>query len=443
MIAGILLLSDVPAYVLFDFGATNSFISTSFVARSNLACVKTNYELEVSTPSGRTLCTNLMTKAMKLEIDGKILQADLYLLEMKDFNVILGMDWLGLNHATIRCHEKEVLFHRPGEEEFHFLGAKFKSLPHLISAIQAEKMLWKESCQGFLVNINSSQHTKMTVNDINIVRDFADVFLEDLLGIPPDRQVEFTIDLVPGAAPVSKAPYRMAPKELQELKLQLEELLEKGFIQPSVSPWEAPVLFVKKKDGSMRMCIDYRELNHLTIKNKYPLPRIEDLFDQLRGAAVFSKIDLRSGYHQLKIKASDIPKTTFRTRYGHYEFTVMPFGLTNAPAVFMDLMNRVFHQHLDQFFIVFIGDILVYSKYKKQHEEQLRIVLETLRNEKLYTKFKKCEFWLDHVGFLGHVVTAHGIEVDTAKVEAVTNWPRPSGVGEVRVSWDWLVIIED
>ncbi|XP_022852772.1 uncharacterized protein LOC111374352 [Olea europaea var. sylvestris] len=184
VIAGILLLSDVPAYILFDSGATNSFISISFVARSNLACVKTNYELEVSIPSGRTLCTNRMTKAMKLEIDGKILQADLYLLEMKDFDVILGMDWLGLNHATIRCHEKEVLFHRLREEEFHFFGAKFKSLPRLVSTIQAEKMLKNESCQGFLVNITSPQHLEKTVNDINIVRDFADIFPEDLPGIP-------------------------------------------------------------------------------------------------------------------------------------------------------------------------------------------------------------------------------------------------------------------
>lgn len=181
----------------------------------------------------------------------------------------------------------------------------------------------------------------------------------------------------------------MAPKELQELKMQLQELLDKGFIRPSVSPWGVPILFVKKKDGSMRMCIDYRDINHLTIKSKYPLPRIEDLFYQLKGTTVFSKIDLRSGYHQLKIKDCDIPKKPFRTRCGHYELTVMPFRLTNAPAVFMDLMNRVFHPYLDQFVIVFIDDILVYSKDMQQHEEQLRVVLNTLRKEKLYAKFKK------------------------------------------------------
>ncbi|XP_042019055.1 uncharacterized protein LOC121766889, partial [Salvia splendens] len=230
----------------------------------------------------------------------------------------------------------------------------------------------------------------------------------------------------------SKAPYRMAPKELEELKVQLQELLELGFIRPSVSPWGAPVLFVKKKDGTMRMCIDYRELNKLTLKNKYPLPRIDDLFDQLRGAGVFSKMDLRSGYHQLRVRREDVPKTAFRTRYGHYEFVVMPFGLTNAPAVFMDLMNRVFHPFLDRFVLVFIDDVLVYSKNEEEHKEHLRTVLATLRDEKLYAKFSKCEFWLKEVNFLGHVVTSDGIRVDPAKVEAVQEWKSPSTQNEIR-----------
>jgi len=200
------------------------------------------------------------------------------------------------------------------------------------------------------------------IKEIPVVQDFSNVFPEDLQGLPPDREIEFCIELTPGAAPVSKAPHRMAPAELKELKEQLQELLDKGFIRPSVSPWGAPVLFVKKKDGTMRMCIDYQELNKITIKNKYPLPHIDDLFDQLQGAQIFSKIDLRLGYHQLKLRREDIPKTAFRTRYGHYEFLVMPFGLANAPAAFMDLMNRVFREFLDQFVVVFIDDILIYSK---------------------------------------------------------------------------------
>ena len=189
----------------------------------------------------------------------------------------------------------------------------------------------------------------LRIEDIPVVSEFPDVFPEELPGLPPTREIDFTIDLLPGTAPISQAPYRMAPAELKELKTQLQELVDKGFIRPSMSPWGAPVLFVKKKDDTLRLCIDYRKLNQVTVKNKYPLPRIDDLFDQLRGAKVFSKIDLRSGYHQLRIREPDISKTAFRSRYGHYEFVVMPFGLTNAPAAFMDLMNRVFRPYLDRF----------------------------------------------------------------------------------------------
>nr|GEX25741.1 putative reverse transcriptase domain-containing protein [Tanacetum cinerariifolium] len=222
------------------------------------------------------------------------------------------------------------------------------------------------------------------LSNISVLRDFVEVFSEDLSGLPPQRQVQFRIDLVPRATPVAKSPYRLAPSKMQELSAQLQELQDNGFIRPSHSLWGAPVLFVKKKDGALRMCIDYRELNKLTIKNLYPLPRINDLFDQLQGARYFSKIDLQSGYHQLRVHENDILKTAFQTRYGHFEFTVMPFGLTNAPAVFMDLMNRVCRPYLDKFVIVFIDDILVYSKSKDEHEDHLRLVLELLKKEELY-----------------------------------------------------------
>ncbi|GJR86260.1 putative reverse transcriptase domain-containing protein [Tanacetum coccineum] len=263
------------------------------------------------------------------------------------------------------------------------------------------------------VKETGDQSKKKQLQDVPIVKNFPEVFPEDLPGLPPTRQVEFHIDLVPGAAPVARAPYRLAPSEMKELADQLQELSDKGFIRPSSSPWGAPVLFVKKKDGSLRMCIDYRELNKLTVKNRYPLPRIDDLFDQLQGSSVYSKIDLRSGYHQLKVREEDISKTAFRTRYGHYEFQVMPFGLTNAPAVFMDLMNRVCKPYLDKFVIVFIDDILIYSKSKQEHEEHLKIILELLKKEELYAKFSKCEFWIPKVQFLGHVIDNKGIHVAT------------------------------
>ena len=213
----------------------------------------------------------------------------------------------------------------------------------------------------------------------------------------------------------------MAANELEELKKQLRELQEKGYIRPSLSPWGSPVLFVKKKDGSRRMCIDYRSLNEVTIKNKYPLPRIDDLFDQLKGAKYFSKIDLRSGYYQLKIRLCDIPKTSFVTRYGQYEFTVMPFGLTNAPAYFMNLMNKVFIEELDKFVVVFIDDILIYSKTTEEHEQHLRIILNKLREHELYAKFSKCEFWLQEVAFLGHIITDEGVKVDPKKSRPYQN----------------------
>ncbi|KAD4180259.1 hypothetical protein E3N88_28850 [Mikania micrantha] len=267
---------------------------------------------------------------------------------------------------------------------------------------------------------------------IPVIRDFPEVFPDELPGLPPVRQVEFRIDLVPGANPVAKTPYRLAPSEMQELSSQLQELLDKCFIKLSYSPWGAPILFVKNKDGSFRTCIDYRELNKLTINNRYPLPRIDDLFYQLQGATYFSKIDHRSGYHQLRVHDDDIPKTAFRTRYGHIEFLVTPFGLTNAPAVFMDLMNKVCRPYLDEFVIVFIDDILIYSKTKKDHETHLRLILELLKKEQLYAKFSKCEFWLKEVQFFGHVVDQQGIHVDPAKIEAIKDWKAPKTPSEIR-----------
>ncbi|GJU30518.1 putative reverse transcriptase domain-containing protein [Tanacetum coccineum] len=265
--------------------------------------------------------------------------------------------------------------------------------------------------------------------DTGADRSFVSTTFSSLIDIVPTTldhgydvklaEVEFQIDLGPGAAPVARAPYRLAPSEVKELLDQLQELSDKGFIRPCSLPWGAPVLFVKKKDGSFRMCIDYWELNKLTVKNRYPHLRIDDLFDQLQGLSVYSKIDMRSGHHQLRVCEEDIPKTAFRTRYSHYEFQVMSFDLTNAPAVFMDLMNRVCKPYLDKFMIVFIDDILIYSKSKQEHEEHLKLILELLKKEKLYAKFSKCDFWIPKVQFPSHVIDTQGIHVDPAKIESI------------------------
>nr|GEY50639.1 putative reverse transcriptase domain-containing protein [Tanacetum cinerariifolium] len=271
----------------------------------------------------------------------------------------------------------------------------------VISCIKARKYI-ERGCHLFLAHMTEKKPKKKRLEDMPVIHDF------------------------PEAALVARAPYRLAPSEMRDLSVQLQDLLEKGFIHPSSSPWGASVLFVKNKDGSFQICIDDHELNKLTVKNRYSLPRIDDLFDKLQGSSVYSKIYLRSRYNQLHIKEEDIPITPFRTRYGHFEFQVMPFGVTNIPAIFMDLMNRVCKPYLDKFVIVFINDILVYSKDEEEHGKHLNIILELLKKERLYAKFSKCDFWLDSVQFLGNVIDRNGVHVDPAKIEAIRSWAAPT-----------------
>nr|GEZ38127.1 putative reverse transcriptase domain-containing protein [Tanacetum cinerariifolium] len=306
-------------------------------------------------------------------------------------------------------------------------GKEKKSRLSIISCTKTQKYI-KKGCQIFLAQVTKKKtkdkSEEKRLKDVPIVWDFLKVFPKDLPGLPLTRQVKFQIDLVPGNATVARFPYRLTPSELQELSTHLQELSDKGFIRSSSLPWGVPVLFFKKKDKSFQMCIDYRKLNKLTVKNQYPLPRIEDLFDQLQGSRVYSNIDLRSGYHQLRVREEDIPKTAFRTRYGHYEFQVILFRLTNASVVFMDLMNRVCKPYLDTFVIVFFDEILINSKNKKEHEEHLRLILRLLKEE-LYVKFSKCKFWLSKVQFHDQVIDSEGIYVDPTKFESIKDWVSP------------------
>ncbi|GJU87781.1 putative reverse transcriptase domain-containing protein [Tanacetum coccineum] len=342
------------------------------------------YEIEIA--SGQLVEINKVIKGCKLEIEGHVIDIDLIPFGHGSFDVIIGMDWLSNYKVEIICHEKVV------------------RIPLLYGKVLRVLRERPEEKARFLMSAKASDKKR---EEIVVVRNFPEVFPDDLSGLPPLREIEFRMELIPGDIPIAKSPYRLEPFELEELLGQLKKLQGKGFIQPSSSPWGAPVLFVKKKDGSFRMCIDYRELNKLTI-------------------------DLRSGYHQLRLHEDDIPKTAFRTRYGHFEFTVMPFGLTNALAVFMDLINRVCRPYLDKFVIVFIDDILIYSKTREEHVEHLRLVLELLKKEKLYAKFPKCEFWLREVQFLRHVINGSGIHVDPSKIEVVKNWKAPKTPTEVR-----------
>ncbi|GJV04613.1 reverse transcriptase domain-containing protein [Tanacetum coccineum] len=411
VVTGTFSLNDHFVTVLFDSGADFSFISTEFAPLLNVrpSIVNPGYVIEVA--DGKKVEVDRIIRDCKLELGGSLFSINLIPLGHGNFDVIMGMDWLSQHKAVIVCHEKVVEI--PVED-----GRIFR--------VHGERAV------GITKALKSAKDDEPKLSDISVVREFEDVFPEDLSGLPPQRQVEFRIDLVPRVTPVAKYPYRLAPSEMQELSGQLHELQDKGFIRPGHSPWGAPVLFVKKKDGSLRMCIDYRELNKLTIKNRNPLPRIDDLFDQLHGSRYFSKIVLRSGYQQLRVHEDDIPRTAFRMRYGHFEFTVMHFGLTNAPAVFMDLMNKVCKPYLDKFVIMFIDDILIYSKTKEDHEVHLGLVLELLRKENLYAKFSKCEFWLQKVHFLGHVLNQNGIHEDPSKIEAVKNWKTPTTPSEIR-----------
>ena len=366
VVTSIISILDHDAYILVNPGATNSFASKPFLYSFQIETQPLESCMRVSLPAGDLLVSDRVVRYSRVLIGGQEFPVDLVALDMRDFDVVLGMDWLSRHKATLDCYKKEVKLHRPGKLEVKFIGIRRELSSSMISALAAQRML-RKGCQGYLAYVVETGKNGTLVDEIPVVREFPDVFPDDIAGLPLERKVEFTIDLIPGTEPISIPSYRMAPAELRELKAQLEELLSKGFIRPSISPWGAPTLFMKKKDGGLWLCIDYKKLNRVTINNQYPLPRIDELFDQLQGSRVYSKIDLRSGYHQLRVQEGDIPKTAFRTRYGHYEFLVMPFGLTNAPATFMDLMNRVFHPYLDRFVIVFIDDILVYSGSPKEH----------------------------------------------------------------------------
>ncbi|GJW79569.1 putative reverse transcriptase domain-containing protein, partial [Tanacetum coccineum] len=343
VVTGMFLLNNRYASVLFDSGSDRNFVNTRFSSLIDIKPIKIGDSYEVELADGRIVSTNTVLKGCTFSLVNHIFKIDLILIELDTFNVIISMDWLVKHDAVIICGEKFVRI-----------------------AYENKTLIVEGDKGGSRLN-----------------RVLRPVFPEELPGLPPPRQVKFRIDLVPGAAPVARASYRLAPSEMKELSVQLPELLEKGFIHPSSSP-------------------------------------------------VYSKIDLQSGYHQLCINLEDILITAFRTRYGHFEFQVMPFGLTNVHVVFMDLMNRVCKPYLDKFVIVFINDILIYSKNDEEHEMHLRIILELLKEEKLYAKFSKCDFWLDSVQFLCYVIDHSGVHVDPTKIEDTKSWAAPTTPMEVR-----------
>ncbi|GKE79276.1 putative reverse transcriptase domain-containing protein, partial [Tanacetum coccineum] len=346
IVTGTFTVNNHFATTLFDSGADYSFVSTTFLPLLDLELSDLGFKYEIEIASGQQVEIDKVIKGCKFKIEGHVFNIDLIPFGHGSFDVIIGMDWLSDNKAEIICHEKVVRIPLPDGNVLRVVGERPDEKARLLMSAKASDTKQEE---------------------IVVARDFPEVFSDDLSGLPPIQEIEFRIKLIPGATSVAKSPYRLAPSKMEELSGQLKD---KGFIRPSSSPWGAPVLFVKKKDGSFRMCIDDRELN-------------------------------KSGYHQLRVHEDDIPKTAFKTRYGHFEFTVMPFGLTNAPAIFMDLMNRVCRSYLDKFGIVFIDDILIYSKTQEEH-------------------------------FLGHVINGNGIHVDPSKIEVVKDWKAPRTPTEVR-----------
>jgi hypothetical protein len=275
-------------------------------------------------------------------------RANLYVTILGYYDVMIGMDWLESHEAILNCKTKQLILVDDEVQRRVIVGQNQGVSLRFISSLQLRKST-RKGCKIYVILALNDKGVAESLENLLVVRDFADVFPEELPGMPLERKMEFTIDLKLRTKAIARTPYRMSTPELQELKMQLKELLDLRLIRPSVSPWGAPIIFIRKKDGSWRLCIEYRQLNKAMIKNQYLFPRIDDLFDQMKGAMVLSKIDLRSEYHQLWIKEDDIPKTTFRMRFGHYEFIVLPFGLTNSPGIFMSLMNGVFREYLDKF----------------------------------------------------------------------------------------------
>ncbi|CAI5471221.1 unnamed protein product [Closterium sp. Yama58-4] len=355
---------------------------------------------------------------------------------IKGLDFILGRDFLKRFNPEIDWVNSKVCIYNNGKRIALRSWTDTGDIPETTLA-RFERMV-NEGDAGYVALVMAAAEEVKPGSELpaavkEVLEQYKDIMPDDLpAGVPPARTHEHEIVEEPGAKPVSRAPYRLSPTELTDMKKQIEYLLDRQLIRPSTSPYGAPVLFTPKPDGSLRMCIDYHALNKLTVKNKYPIPRIDDLLDQLRGATVFSKLDLRSGYWQIKMADNSIHKTAFRTRYGSYEYLVMPFGLCNAPATFQAEMNHILRPLLDECVVVYLDDILIYSKNMKEHVEHLRKVFEILRKNKFYVKLSKSDFALEKVQFLGHMVSAKGVHVDPRKIEAVKKWKVPENVKELQ-----------
>jgi len=386
----------------------------------------------------------MCVKQLQLRLGTHCETIDLTVMPIKrqNFDLVLGMPWLmRVNPQIDWTHRTLTIAAKPAKDQpatsLRLMNAK--ELKRCVAKSQVDCMFLlsntqlKDSDVRDTAASSTAEVEKVRSESHAVLSEYSDRFPPDLpKRLPPQRDVDHRIELVPGSTPPCLATYRMSPTELDELKRQIDDLESKHILRPSKSPFGAPVLLTKKKDGTWRFCVDYRALNAITVKNKYPLPRVDELFDRLHGARYFSKLDLRSGYWQIRVREEDVPKTAFRSRYGSYEWLVLPMGLTNAPATFMHLMNQIFRPYLDQFVIVFLDDVLIYSRTLAEHRRHVRLALDVLRKHQLFAKESKCEFFRDHIDFLGHRVDREGMHMMEDKVKAIREWPTPKSIEEVR-----------
>jgi len=455
--------------ILVDSGCEEIVMSRAFAEEYNIRKEKTNLRAELW--DGTLIPMGLCSENQNIRIGEATITVRPYVVDWISYDLILGKAWLseanplidwklnrmilkqddrlitldaeacrhGVSHLTYMLtskqfvrlvkKQKSVIYHvilRPStEEEDNNKTGEGPEEERIITGEGPEQ-------QNIILGGEPEEHKRITELD-ELLEEYRDVFPEDLpKGLPPMRSVEMSIKLEKDSKPKMGPIYKLSRKELDEMKRQIEDALRNGFIRPSISPWGSPVLFTPKKDGGLRMCIDYRALNKQTIKNQVPLPRIDEVWDQVGGAKYFSSIDLRSGYHQIRLRDSDIEKTAFRTRYGQYEYLVTPFGLTGAPGCFQTLMNIIFRPHLDKFVLVYLDDIRIYSKTKEEHVEHLKVILDLLRKHKLYGKLSKCTFLTQSIEYLGHVISKNGIQVNPKKIEAVKNWEAPENMKQVQ-----------
>lgn len=440
-----------PARILVDSGSSGNFVASSWVRQHNMQLQPSKQEVRLA--NGVRVHTSGMLPAAHLSIGSYQTTTDLQVADIAGYDVILGQPWLRkVNPAIDWSTGRAVITQRSRKHTLRPMDTADTpgSGIHVINALTYLREAHPTD-EVYLLTINASAPQpgsappkadappweRLPPNSdpqaVRLVKLFADLFPDDLPpGLPPQRGRDYTIDLEPGHSPPCPHVYRLAPDELDELRSTLQTLVDKKFIQPSTSPFGAPILFVKKKDGSKRMVIDYRALNKITVKNKYPLPLIDELLDVVAGSTIWTSLDLMSGYHQVRVAPEDTHKTAFRTRYGSYEFRVMPFGVTNAPSHFSAMMMDVLRPYLDKFVVVYIDDILIYSKSPAEHAQHVQLVLQRLREAKLYAKLSKCNFFQSKIQFLGYVLTPEGISPDPSKLQAVQQWPVPTTVQAVQ-----------